>query len=51
MFVTYLLSRIYAYRRYRETIRELSALSDRELADLGFSRFEIRDVARRRAAE
>jgi uncharacterized protein YjiS (DUF1127 family) len=50
MFVTLLLSKILAYRRYRETVRELSGLSDRELADLGFSRFEIYSVARKHAA-
>ena len=50
MFVTYLLSRIRACRRYRETVRELSGLSDRELADLGFSRFEIHGVARKHTA-
>ncbi|WP_147023325.1 DUF1127 domain-containing protein, partial [Microvirga aerophila] len=37
MFVTYSLSKIRAYALYRETVRELSRLSDRELADLGIS--------------
>ena len=46
MFVTYLLSKIRAYMRYRETLRELSVLTDRELADLGISRFEIESAAR-----
>lgn len=32
-------------RIYRETMNELSALSDRELADLGFSRSMIRRLA------
>ena len=50
MFVTYLLSRIRAYFRYRETVRELSLLSDRELDDLGISRFQIQSVARHHAA-
>ena len=31
MFVTFILSRIRAYRRYRETVRELMQFSDREL--------------------
>jgi uncharacterized protein YjiS (DUF1127 family) len=30
---------------YRETYDELSALSDRDLADLGIARISIRDVA------
>ena len=54
MFVTYTLARLQAYlsyrRRYHQTVRELSGLSDRELADLGFSRFEIPAVARKHAA-
>ena len=33
------------YRVYRTTIRELSALSDRDLADLGLSRSMIADIA------
>jgi len=49
MFVTYLLSKIRAYLRYRDTIRELSQLSDRELEDLGISRFQIQSVARQHA--
>ena len=35
------LSRFRAYLRYRETVTELSRLSDRDLADLGINRFEI----------
>ena len=46
MFVTYLLSRLRAYLRYRETVRELSQLTDRELDDLGISRLQIDSVAR-----
>lgn len=30
---------------FARTVRELNALTDRELADLGISRFSIRDVA------
>jgi uncharacterized protein YjiS (DUF1127 family) len=33
------------YRVYRQTLDELSALSDRELMDLGMSRSEIRRVS------
>lgn len=32
--------------QYRETVRELNALSDRELNDLGISRASIRFLAR-----
>jgi uncharacterized protein YjiS (DUF1127 family) len=31
---------------YLKTLRELSALSDRELNDIGISRYDIEDVAR-----
>jgi uncharacterized protein YjiS (DUF1127 family) len=49
VFVSVILSKIRAYFRYRETIAELSRLSDRELDDLGISRFEIDRVARSHA--
>jgi len=35
------------WRRYRETVSELSRLSNRELSDLGISRSEIPYVARK----
>ena len=35
------------WRRYRQTINELSRLSNRELADLGITRGEIAAVAAR----
>ncbi|PWJ79417.1 uncharacterized protein YjiS (DUF1127 family) [Pseudaminobacter salicylatoxidans] len=35
------------WRRYRETVSELSRLSNRELNDLGINRSEIHSVARR----
>lgn len=35
------------WRLYRETVSELSRLSNRELADLGITRGDIRSVARR----
>jgi uncharacterized protein YjiS (DUF1127 family) len=38
-----------AWRRYRASVRELSQLTDRELHDLGLTRSEIEDVARRSA--
>lgn len=49
MFVSVVLSKIRAYFRYRETIAELSRLSDRELDDLGINRFEIDRIARSHA--
>jgi uncharacterized protein YjiS (DUF1127 family) len=49
MFVTYILSKVRAYMRYRDTVRELSQLSDRELDDLGISRFQIDSIARQHA--
>jgi len=33
------------YMLYRQTLGELTVLSDRELRDLGLSRFSIRQVA------
>jgi uncharacterized protein YjiS (DUF1127 family) len=49
MFVTYILSKIRAYKAYRETVQELAQLSDRELTDLGIARFDIARVARKAA--
>jgi uncharacterized protein YjiS (DUF1127 family) len=40
-----LVARYKAYRLYRETFDGLNALSNRELADLGLSRSELRTVA------
>lgn len=34
---------------YRETVKELSALSTRELSDLGIARCEIQSIAREAA--
>jgi len=34
------------YREYLATYDELNALNDRELADIGLSRLNIRDIAR-----
>jgi uncharacterized protein YjiS (DUF1127 family) len=50
MFVTMIAAKIRAYLRYRETVRELSRLTDRELDDLGLSRTEIAFIARATAA-
>ena len=39
------------WRRYREAVRELSQLSDRELADIGIRRGDIEFIVRARRAE
>ena len=39
-----------AWRRYREAVRELSQLSDRELNDIGIRRGDIELVVRRSVA-
>ncbi len=49
MFVSYILSKFRAHIRYHETVRELSVLSNRELDDLGITRFQIESVARQHA--
>ena len=36
-----------AWRRYRDAVRELSQLSDRELSDIGIRRGEIETLVRR----
>ena len=49
MTITLLLSKLRAYMKYRESIRELSALSDRQLSDIGMARGQIEATARRLA--
>ncbi len=39
-----------AWRRYREAVRELSQLSDRELDDIGIRRGDIEYIVRRSVA-
>ena len=39
-----------AWRRYREAVRELSQLSDRELSDIGIRRGDIENIVRRSVA-
>jgi uncharacterized protein YjiS (DUF1127 family) len=48
MFET-LKTRYTAWKRFNRTVAELSALSNRELEDLGFARGDIRDIARQSA--
>jgi uncharacterized protein YjiS (DUF1127 family) len=45
MFLSSILSAVHRWLRYRETLRELSRLSDRELNDLGIHRSDIPGVA------
>ncbi len=47
MFLSALLASIHRWRRYRDTVHELSCLSDRALDDLGIDRRDIAAVARR----
>ena len=47
MIMHYLLSRICAHQRYRQTALELGRYSDHQLDDIGIYRFEIDDIARR----
>ena len=42
--------RYQAWKRFRESVRELERLSDRELNDLGISRYDIPEVVRQGAA-
>ena len=46
MIVSWVLSKIRNYIHYLETVAELSRLTDRELDDLGISRYDIESVAR-----
>jgi uncharacterized protein YjiS (DUF1127 family) len=39
-----------SWRRYREAVRELSQLSDRELTDIGIRRGDIEFIVRRAQA-
>ncbi len=46
MFLATFLTALNRWLRYRETVRQLSGLTDRELSDLGISRGDIHAVAR-----
>ena len=50
-FLDALLVKFVRYRLYRKTVNELSALSGRDLADLGLNRSEIKRVAYQAAYE
>ena len=49
MFLALIVAKVTAWRRYRDSLRELSRFSDRELNDLGISRSDIECVARQSA--
>jgi uncharacterized protein YjiS (DUF1127 family) len=46
MFMSLVAGRVRTWIVYRETVRELESLDDRELSDLGIGRQDIRDIAR-----
>ncbi|UWQ80424.1 DUF1127 domain-containing protein [Leisingera sp. S132] len=50
-FLDGLLVKFVRYRLYRQTVNELSALTARDLADLGLNRSEIKRVAYQAAYE
>lgn len=46
MLISSLFAKVRAYFRYRTSMRSLSALTDRQLADIGLARGNIEGVAR-----
>jgi uncharacterized protein YjiS (DUF1127 family) len=46
MFISMIISRVRAYLDYRASVRALSGLTDRELADIGVDRGQINSAAR-----
>jgi uncharacterized protein YjiS (DUF1127 family) len=46
MFLSIVVSGLRRWLRFRETARQLNALSDRELSDIGIARHDIAQVAR-----
>jgi uncharacterized protein YjiS (DUF1127 family) len=46
MFLSVILSSLRQWRRSRETARQLAALTDRELSDIGLTRGDIPQAAR-----
>lgn len=47
MIISHIIERVRAYLRYRASVRALSVLTERELADIGLTRSDIDDVARK----
>ena len=50
MVVSFVLSKIRAFMKYREILRELSTLDDRTLSDIGVSRSDILRLAKENSA-
>lgn len=46
MFIATIIRKINEWTRYRRNVRELVALTDRELADIGIARADINRLAR-----
>jgi uncharacterized protein YjiS (DUF1127 family) len=49
MLMSFVLTKVQAWLTYRETVRELEYLSDKELSELGISRSDIKEIARQAA--
>jgi uncharacterized protein YjiS (DUF1127 family) len=49
MLMSLIISKVQAWITYRDTVRELQCLNDKELSDLGIARSDIKDVAHRAA--
>jgi len=45
MTLSFIISRIRTWARYRASLRELSQLSDRQLADIGLTRSNLQNAA------
>ena len=49
MLTSFVLSKIRAWLIFRNTVRELNSLNDKDLSDLGISRSDIKFIAREAA--
>lgn len=50
MILSFVVAKVRNWLRYRETVSELSRLTDRELDDLGLARWDIPFIAKRNSA-